>query len=200
MKVAITQRVDIIPSINEVRDCLDINWIKFLECLGIIPIIIPNYISNVKKYVDTIGIDGIILTGGNDIGTIIPRDKIEAELLDFSNNKNIPVIGVCRGMQFINNYCGGSVIKIDGHVNKYHKLNGFESNKNEVYRVNSYHNYGIFEHTIGCNLIPLAITNDGNIEAFKHKDKPWLGIMWHPEREVNFNNFDINLFKNHFGV
>ena len=44
----------------------------------------------------------------------------------------------------------------------------------------------------------LANCSDGVVEAVKHKELPFIGIMWHPERENLFSNFDIQLIGEHF--
>ena len=41
----------------------------------------------------------------------------------------------------------------------------------------------------------LAFTKDGSIEAFKHKRKKILGIMWHPERYKKIKKFDLDFIK-----
>ena len=70
---------------------------------------------------------------------------------------------------------------------------------NESYQlpklVNSYHSWGIDANGLAKDLDIIAVDNDGNIEAFEHKKKKLLGIMWHPEREIPFNKLDIQLIK-----
>ena len=50
------------------------------------------------------------------------RDKFEAKLVDLSIIKSIPILAVCRGFQFVNNYFGGSLEKIKNHSNTNHKI------------------------------------------------------------------------------
>ena len=64
--------------------------------------------------------------------------------------------------------------------------------------VNSYHNWGISKSDLSPNLLPLAIADDGTIEALEHKQLPWVGIMWHPEREVTMDYSNIQLIKTLF--
>lgn len=100
------------------------DYIKSVELAGGLPIIIPlfNDPSNIDEIIDKL--DGLILTGGNDvdpqyygesmereIGEIIPElDYMEIELTKkVINNTDIPVLGICRGHQLLNVACGGSL-------------------------------------------------------------------------------------------
>ena len=49
------------------------------------------------------------------------------------------------------------------------------------------------------DIVALAKSDDGIVEAIKHKNKEIYGIMWHPEREKPFNNLDKSLLKIIFG-
>ena len=75
-------------------------------------ILIPNNTNNLKKYFDKINPDGIILTGGNNVNPSCMEEKmnlkvylknyIEKQLLETAINKQVPILGICRGFQFIN--------------------------------------------------------------------------------------------------
>ena len=52
------------------------------------------------------------------------------------------------------------------------------------------------KETTDC-LEVLAISSDGVVEAVQHKELP-LMVLWHPEREKLFSNFDIQLFREYF--
>ncbi|WP_299290886.1 gamma-glutamyl-gamma-aminobutyrate hydrolase family protein [Nitrosopumilus sp.] len=199
MKIGISSRIVSAPNYDEKRDAISHEWPKLLEKLGLIPIIIPNVLENVKEFVENAQIDGLILSGGDNIGEFIQRDNTEKNLLEFGIKKEIPIIGVCRGMQIINNYFGGTEIKNNNndHVNKSHfikiKQNEFVSllNKTET-KVNSFHNNIITKEHIGNGLQIVALDkNDETIEAFSHSKFPIIGVMWHPEREQNEDNLKI---------
>jgi len=51
---------------------------------------------------------------------------------------------------------------------------------------------------LGRDLVALAWPQDGVIEALRHQQRPWLGIMWHPERDTPISNNDQNIIKEHF--
>jgi len=197
-RIAITQRRDRVPNRSEVRDALDVTWSKYLFQLGILPIPVCSELADTDGYIDALGIQGVILSGGNDLGQMLERDKMERRLLDHAKNANLPVLGICRGMKMMNHYFGGSLVDVKGHVATRHKLNGNWSKEHGYTEVNSYHNQGIDEKTLAPNLTCLAQSDDGVIEAIKHETLEWYGIMWHPEREPVYSEVDQGLIKRLF--
>lgn len=197
--IAISQRLDPIAGRDEVRDALDVQWAPLLWDLGYLPVALNSGIEAVEEYLAALQADGFLLSGGNDIGKAPERDRLEAAVLDYSMHQLLPVLGVCRGMQFINHYQGGSLKKINGHVATRHSLQGGWSNQQAIESVNSYHDWAIVSETLGRDLESLARTEDGSIEALRHKQHRWLGIMWHPEREQPFSKHDIHLIRKFFG-
>ena len=61
---------------------------------------------------------------------------------------------------------------------------------------NSFHNFALSRCSENYRI--LAKSEDGVIEAIRHKSLPWEGWMWHPERETTFNYEDINRIKDLF--
>ena len=58
--------------------------------------------------------------------------------------------------------------------------------------VNSFHNNIIIETKLGKNLTTIAMdTNDESVEAFIHSNYPIIGVMWHPERMKDKNNYNL---------
>jgi hypothetical protein len=53
------------------------------------------------------------------------------------------------------------------------------------FEVNSYHSFTISPAAPGSRLVPLALADDGSVEAVGHVDLPQLGVLWHPEREAS---------------
>ncbi len=180
---------------NELSDFIDTRLINFFTKLNYIPITISNFYNNPNFYLNSFTFSAIILTGGSDFGKFPRRDKLENNLIKYSIRKKVPLIGICRGMQMINRFFNGKLVKIDNHVKVKHLILNVKSKKKEV--VNSYHNYAIYEKTMHKNLSVLhRCFNDNSIESFKHKKHKILGIMWHPEREKKFKDFDKKLIKN----
>mgnify|MGYP001245060040 CR=1 FL=1 len=196
--ILLTQRQDFESSRKEVRDSIDVAWHYLLQEIDILPILIPNIFSEykiLKNWIIKMKPDGIILSGGNDIGERQLRDKTETLLLDYAEEKQLPVFGVCRGMQLMIHRAGGNLIKIDNHVGQRHVINFTNTCDREV---NSFHKYGYFNIPNDYDII--AKSRDGSIECIIHKKLPWQAIMWHPERENPFNLKDKNLISDCFGI
>jgi len=135
MFIAISQdNIDL--GVKGYADSLENNYFNYFKEFGINLIPISNG-SDVKEYFDNISIKAIILTGGTDIGKREIRDQTEEKLLKTAIEKNLLVLGICRGIQFINHYFGGSSIKSIkeeiknnvGHIATVHKINLLEEVK-----------------------------------------------------------------------
>ena len=109
--IAISLRIVKAQNYDETRDALSHDWPQFLENIGIIPIYIPNNLMNVKNYLSAFGIDGLILSGGDNLGIDPIRDETETELLEYAINKKIPILGVCLGHQIIGQVFGSKIIQ-----------------------------------------------------------------------------------------
>jgi putative glutamine amidotransferase len=192
--ILVTHRVQIIEGYNERRDSLDQNWYRFLSDCGCMAVPVPNYPDYAEQFVAVVKPDGIILSGGNDLvsygGDAPERDAMEKRLLEYAITKNIPLLGVCRGMHFILCYFGGTLQKVEGHVRTRHQLDLY----GKKIEVNSFHNLALKE--VPANFSPLAVNADGVIEAMAHNHKKIKGIMWHPERESQSTEHDIELIVN----
>ncbi|TKC55980.1 gamma-glutamyl-gamma-aminobutyrate hydrolase family protein [Pedobacter hiemivivus] len=164
--------------------------------------------------------DGFVLTGGIDVlpaiyggaeeypykpDVFLPeRDEFERLIYDYSQKAKLPVLGICRGMQYINILEGGKVFEDNGAAlnelhkkgseDKVHGLNIVEDSLlyavtgKAVGQVNSAHHQGVDPERLGKNLMANAYadTPDALIEGLEFKDKTgkafMLGVQWHPER------------------
>ncbi len=160
-------------------------------------------------------IDGLLLTGGGDVHPGFydrpqeidkarrvdeQRDEYEFELLDRALDENLPIFGVCRGMQVINVFLGGSLVPdlvsagFNDHTSAPNRTTAHTisivqnsalqalTGKTEI-EVNSYHHQAVDQ--LGRGLIASACSTDGAIEATEWvmKDRmPFLAaVQWHPE-------------------
>jgi putative glutamine amidotransferase len=149
-------------------------------------------------------VDGpLILTGGADIGKDIDRDKAESRYLNSAISNNLPVLGICRGMQLTNLLFSGTVedVKIEeNHCVGDFVTENLVTDKPSMYHhcfldavrsmkilVNSRHHQHCSK--LGNGLKPLFWAEDGTIEAAYHEDKPILLVQWHPERIEDSTQF-----------
>ena len=196
--VGITQRVTIVPGYGERRDCLDQAWTRFLSVCGLLPIMLPNVSAVASSLCESIPLTGYILTGGNNLevlgGDAPERDAAENMLLDLAERQSRPVLGVCRGMQVIQQRHAVPLRRVDGHVaaRQTIRVNGVPT------EVNSYHDFG----ATGSHppLDVWASAEDGIVKAIRHSNNRLTGIMWHPERFDPFRQDDIALVRRIFGV
>jgi gamma-glutamyl-gamma-aminobutyrate hydrolase PuuD len=200
--LGITQRVEVVKSYGERRDCLDQSWSDLALSLNYLPVPLPNVSpEQVESLIDSLGLDAIIFSGGNSITSLDPsaedaspeRDAFEYELLKQAISKKTPIIAVCRGMQIINLAFGGHLTRVAGHVATQHAIHSNTSAYQLPQTVNSFHNWGIGKDGLASELEMIAVDSDGYIEAYQHPDTKLLGLMWHPEREKPFNSLDIQL-------
>ena len=194
--VAVSQRVAWDTQSLERRDALDQRWIRFLENCGLAPLLIPNNVSVAQKMAAGRPLVGILLTGGNDLeaygGDAPERDQTELFLLEFSIRHKIPLLGVCRGMQVIQDFYGVSLSPVEGHVAPVQtiQVNGLPV------AVNSFHRWGT---TLTRRPLEVwAVSADGVVKAVRHQSLPIQGIMWHPERFEPFRNQDVEWVRDFF--
>lgn len=193
-----TQRVEIVESYHERRDCADQRIADFIRACGYLPIPIPNQPELAEEILRQIRPSGIILTGGNSLmdygGNAPERDAMDRALIQLSIQNTIPLYGFCRGMQSILDFFGNELVNVNGHVAVRHVI----QDAREGYEVNSYHNQACVQLKVDCGLTVTARTEDGVIEAVRHDTLPIIGTMWHPEREKVFSSRDIEKIKKFF--
>lgn len=222
--IAVSQRVVEVSARGEVRDCLDQAWAVWLGSLGFTPVPVPNRLESVPDFLSGLRPAGIILSGGNNLtlpvydgaesGTTMTdafasRDMTERALVEYSLSQAVPLLGCCRGMQYLQAHFGGRLHSLKNspvpHVARDHPLavlgNSFLSlSGGPALTVNSFHNYGIRQDAVAPGLLPFAISPaDDTVEGFVHRDAPITGIMWHPERRNPAEAFDRALAIRLFG-
>ncbi len=178
-------------------------YIEAIKKTGGIPILSdPSYKGLEDELIEMV--QGVVFTGGGDIAPHLygeephpetkdideERDEFEIKILEKAKEKNIPILGICRGAQLINVASGGTLYQdLPNHTyNKNHMVNLKENSflkdifKEDKIEVNSYHHQAI--NKVAPNFDVIAKTDDDIIEAIiiKDKEKFILGVQWHPER------------------
>ena len=188
------------------------NWIDFFNLIGFMPVLVHNNIEDPVNFFKDNDCSGLLLSNGNtpeinvinDIPKGTKRDIVEYKLLTYCVSKSLPVLGVCRGHQFINLYFGGSIEEVNSHVAVKHNLNILGQKylqlfNSSVINRNSYHNFAVPISGIAQEMTPWAVIH-GVVEGMSHVIYPILTIQWHPERSTQSsdNDIDILMIKNHF--
>jgi len=186
------------------------NYITAVERGGGIPVLYPGFEPEQMASL----CDGLLLTGGIDVNpkwyhreTIDPSyaydsrlDEMEYRIFRAFYQQNKPIFGICRGIQTINVFLGGTLIQdIPTQVetkllhnrdwrtpvsHDVHTQPGSLLSKlcGSNFRINSFHHQAV--EIPGGGLRATAYSEDGIIEAVEHASKPIWGVQWHPERMV----------------
>lgn len=194
------------------------DMLRYVSQKGILPVMIPDLeMSALKEILDEL--DGFVFAGGSDLAPEtygeLPildgkwmgdahRDQYELAIMDYAIKNEKPVLAICRGMQLLNVYFGGTLyqdlstqrndvlnhrdaIRYDSIA---HKICFTTSNVlSNLYSdfpdpmVNSVHHQGIKE--VGKQLTVLAVSKEDQVvEALEYSGAPSgrvLGVQWHPE-------------------
>jgi putative glutamine amidotransferase len=146
-------------------------------------------------------LDGVLLTGGADLGDAPERDAFELELAELALERDVPVLGVCRGMQVMNVARGGTLIThlpdTVGHEDHRAVLGAFGDHdvrlqdgslarrvaREGIHPTKSHHHQGVDRVGDGLEVTGWA-TVDDLPEALEDPSKRFaLGVQWHPEAD-----------------
>ena len=203
------------------RDAINHNWHKLFNQYNIVPIFIPNQPDLVASLLKDISVSALLLVGGNNVGPIdeyersihiddvsTERDATEYAIIDYALRHHKPILGVCRGMQILNTYFDGHIVRnlkdvnlaSHSHVDVTHDLDIVDSEYQSYLRANSahtnsFHSNAVTEATLSAELLPFAIARDGIVEGVYHPNYPIIGMQWHPERPDSAENIDRMLIE-----
>jgi putative glutamine amidotransferase len=146
-------------------------------------------------------LDGLILAGGADYGDVPERDAFELALGAAAMERDLPLLGVCRGMQLMNLARGGSLIQhlpdVLGHEDHRAVPGAFGDHDVRlldgslaaraagglVQGTKSHHHQAVDEIGAGFQVTGWA-TVDDLVEAIEDPSKAFaLGVQWHPEAD-----------------
>ncbi len=209
--------------IGQIRHYLDaILW------AGGLPLMIPtlNDRELVRSYVERV--QGVLLPGSptdldpvhyaaephSKLGRLYAeRDATDFAILDLADERDLPTLGICFGVQSLNVHRGGSLVQDIPSIVSDHQIHDQDDDKpparhiiriaensligrlagrSEV-EVNSYHHQAV--QAPGRNLRPVAFARDGVIEAVEDTEGRFvIGVQWHPERGWKDDPFSKALF------
>ncbi|HBM15042.1 MAG TPA: gamma-glutamyl-gamma-aminobutyrate hydrolase [Lentisphaeria bacterium] len=196
------------------------DYVQSIARSAAVPLILPVIfdIAMIEEMASIV--DGIIFTGGDDINplsyreephhklrNVVPiRDDYEFKLLKIAHLKKIPVLGICRGLQLINVFFGGTLyqdnsLKENSYI-RHSQARGFDFLEHTVtitkeswlnsflggtIITNSYHHQSIKDLAKGFKIT--AQSKDGLIEAIESTAKDFFcaGVQWHPEMNSDKN-------------
>lgn len=204
------------------------DYAQAIEHSGGIPMFLP-HTENLKLADDYLSsIDGILLSGGGDIDPLvfgeephpqignvdIVRDRMELSLLGKALSQDIPILGICRGIQMLAVASGGNICQdiasemTDSkvcHSQKgagWHASHTIEIQPNTILhnifgtttdRVNSFHHQAVSE--VGHNFVVAARAKDGVIEAIESLEHRFaIGVQFHSELMWKQHTSAQNLF------
>lgn len=220
--------IGVIPLFDEEKDSIWMlpGYMDGIRLAGGLPLILPLKADTEDIFQICRTCDGFLFTGGHDVDPSMygaersrkcgpsnqDRDNLEKKIFEYAISLDLPVLGICRGIQLINVLCGGTLyqdIPTEYYFTEYspsdsvehHMLPPYDVPCHEVTilegtplsellnksttSVNSYHHQAVKE--LSPSLLPMAISEDGLIEALYMPDKKYIqAVQWHPE--FNFHN------------
>lgn len=196
---------------NNDRIFLNRNYLDAVRHFGGIPVVIPAEAGEEEQRYLLEQCDGLILTGGEDIApalygeeilndTVHPapeRDAGEPRLCAIAMERNIPILGICRGVQLMNVYFGGTLYQdipsqapsevLHRMEKPYHRTSHsciMAENAplaQGTIGVNSHHHQAVKDVAPGFEV--MGRSEDGIVEAIWNPNAKFIwGVQWHPEK------------------
>jgi putative glutamine amidotransferase len=195
---------------DEPADLLPATYARAVEAAGALPVLLPPADPALVPAALR-GLDGLVLAGGADVdparyaadrhvrtGEARPdRDGWEIALAEAALDRQLPLLGICRGMQVLNVALGGDLVQhlpdvvgTDDHCptpgahGRHHVRLTPESRLARAIgssvEVATYHHQAV--DRLGRGLVAVGWADDGTVEAVELPDARWAaGVQWHPE-------------------
>jgi len=201
---------------NQPAAFLNVNYLEALAHAGLAPVPLTPAHPEAATRAILGACRGLVLTGGADVdparygqlphpalGRVAPaRDELEWRALDLARERGMPVLGICRGIQVLNAYHGGTLYQdlrselasgithdqgeAIGHTHEVEVVPGSRLSAMVGagrIPVNSYHHQAVRE--LAPYFIATARAPDGVVEGVEARDGSWVvAIQWHPERQL----------------
>lgn len=209
-------------------------YFRSIEAAGGIPVVIPPRRKANVEAIDAIlnGIDGLLLSGGADINPIIwgddpvpglhginrERDEWELALTQAAYHHQLPMLGICRGIQVLAAALGGTVLQdlqtdlpntqlikhsqdadrgVATHFVSAEPDSTIAQLLGQRFAVNSFHHQAV--GNAGPHFRITARSADGVVEAIESCEmKDIIGVQWHPECFVLDNDNSMMPLFTHF--
>ena len=202
------------PAVAELKNA---RYLEALEQAGAIPVPLDERASPAEREAAFSAMDGLLLSGGADVdparygeptsgarGAEPGRDALEDEAFHAALDGHVPILGVCRGLQAINVFAGGSLVQhLDGHESVAYPSPKVTRHRLELapgsrlasilgtstdLQVNSYHHQAVTADRLAPGLRIAAVADHDEagelVEGVESTDpERWLvGVQCHPER------------------
>ncbi len=191
----------------------DYRYPEAVKMAGGFPVLLPiaRRPDVIRRYLEEV--DGLIIVGGDDVdprlygerprrgtGMVFrPRLRFECDLYRGARSRQLPILGVCYGMQLLNVLEGGSLyqdIRRDAGARRNHRNRRQPLTRIRIDRdsrlarvlgtqgatVHCEHHQAVRDVAPGFR--PVAFSTEGIVEAIEGRSREILAVQWHPERTL----------------
>ena len=215
-------RIGISANRRDGQTCLAETYIQSVIQAGGAPVVIPATTDLRVLTAVVQDLDGILMSGGGDINPLfvgeepLPalqdvdtlRDRYDLLLIRLASNRQIPLMGICRGHQMLNAVFGGTLYQdiysqADTDVIKHSQKMAREEASHTVHledgcviAVNSFHHQAVKD--VAPEFVQTAVAPDGINEGMRHPEKSVFSVQWHPEAMAIHGDEEAQALFNHF--
>lgn len=215
-------RIGISANRKDGQTCLAETYIQSVIQAGGAPVVIPATTDLRVLTAVVQDLDGILMSGGGDINPLfvgeepLPalqdvdtlRDRYDLLLIRLASNRQIPLMGICRGHQMLNAAFGGTLYQdiysqADTDVIKHSQKMAREEASHTVHledgcviAVNSFHHQAVKD--VAPEFVQTAVAPDGINEGMRHPEKSVFSVQWHPEAMAIHGDEEAQALFNHF--